>query len=125
MTDQPFDLTPFVNEFDMNMTSGLKPVLDSDGETVTYQAFYETDINLDFNIDHETIFKGLADSRAVMKLHQRGKYWFDRAYEIDVTMKSFTASPDGAISADYEGTNIKDLTDYTPLARFLRWILCR
>lgn len=55
-----------------------------------------------------------------------GKYWFDKKWEGEVKLNEIHIDmEDGVVIADFVGRNIKDLTDYRPLARFLRWILRR
>jgi hypothetical protein len=55
-----------------------------------------------------------------------GKYWFDRKWEADVVLESYKINPEThSIEAEYVGRNFVDKTNYSPLARFLRWVLRR
>ena len=127
MTDEPFDLTPFVKSFDLNLKNDLHPKITDDGNLYFWE--YKppsVDINLTFT--NTTLFESMRQAiqgKQVMKMTQRGKYWFDPAFETDVIMTGVTMNADGSYYADYEGVNFVDLTDHRPLARFLRWILRR
>jgi hypothetical protein len=124
--DEPIDLTKFVKSFNLTMESGIKAEV-TDGENLAFlHEFKPVDIDMEFTPNASTI-RQMFDyaSRQVIKMEQHGRFWFDRAFDAEVVMKSLTLEPDGSYSATYESMNIIDKTDYRTLARFLRWILRR
>jgi len=59
----------------------------------------------------------------ITRTEYRGRFWFDERWEVDLKIIG-----DGSIiTVKYAAANnnFVDLTDYRPLARFLRWVLRR
>jgi hypothetical protein len=54
-----------------------------------------------------------------------GKYWFDKRWIADVVMEEIEWNGDENWQVKLKSRNEIDITDYRPLARFLRWILRR
>lgn len=101
-----------------------QPQADGDSFVYTY-SFPETTVDLTINTDFfPQFFEEIKSRKSAMKMTQRGRFWFDKQFDCDVVMTDFEIHGEN-VTANYEGTNIKDLTDYRPLARFLRWILRR
>jgi hypothetical protein len=125
MSDEPFDLTEFVKSFSLKATTS--PInLDNEGLDFVWEYKAPTvDINMEFTADLETIKKLFPEQhKTVVKMKYRGRFWFDPASDVDAIMTDVRMG-ENSITAECIGTNITDLTDYRPLARFLRWILRR
>jgi hypothetical protein len=62
----------------------------------------------------------------ITHMEHRGKFWFDERWEGDVKTERFKLNGNW-VTVEYtaDNENFVDLTDYRPLARFLRWVLRR
>ncbi len=129
MTDELFDISKFVKLFDMTMTTNFKPKT-TDNENLEFVYEYKPPtVDINFEADPAFVLETLgliAERKSVMKMEQRGKYWFDHAYDAEIVMKQVQYEPEtGKMTAEYESGKINDLTDRGLTARFLRWILRR
>lgn len=123
MTDEPFDFTDLVKSFEMTYKSGVTTKQGEGGNLYFHEYQFPT-TKIQMTVDPVFVFETIKQERGLIRMTHTGKYWFDKSFEADVTMADLKVG-NSNIDATYEGTNIKDLTDYSPLARFLRWILRR
>lgn len=130
MSDNVFDITEFVNTFDLKMETGMQK--QTDGDDFVYEYSFKpsvsVDIGLTFDKDvvaHEILQKQIKE-KAVMKMEQRGKYWFDKSFTADVEITDIALDRETLeATATYKGMNVVNTTNHKPLARFLRWVLRR
>ena len=122
MNGKYIDITKYIKAFDLQMKMGPTPQQPDRGNFVWSYVSPTVDANLKDTDILETL---KPEIKSVMKMEQRGKYWFDKSFEVDVKMSGFTLNPDGNYSATYEGMNFIDTSNKGVLARFLRWILRR
>lgn len=127
MSEEYFDLTPFVNAFHLETKTTI-PTVEDGVFTYEWKSLITTDIN--FTISGEfmesELFQKPFEHKSVMKMVHSGKFWFDRKFRADVIMKSFDLDDKtGEMTAVYDGMNIVDLSNNGYLARFLRWVLRR
>lgn len=122
---ESFDLTPFVESLNMSYT-----VIPSDNENTYIRGFAfaptETIEVVLGPMEAAGIELLLPRPQGIVRLEQRGKYWFDRMLDMSVAMKDLQINKEtGEVTATYVSTNITDHSSQNWLARFLRWLLRR
>lgn len=128
MTDEPLDITNDVKSFDLIFSTGLNLADPKTGEsnTFTWNFTPQGQPEIKFTVEASDIPTLMNwDGQQVMKMENKGKYWFDTHFTADVIMTDLQIAEDGTITARYLGVNIKDLTNRSIFARFLRWLLRR
>lgn len=126
MTDEPnyVDLTNYVKAFDLLIKTDLPQ---KDGEVYSYEwTFPKTEINMtidgDFILDD---FQKSISNEAIMKMTNRGRWWFDVSFDADVIMTGIKLQEDGTATATYKSMRIVDHTPRWWFPNLLRWIFRR
>jgi hypothetical protein len=69
--------------------------------------------------------RDIAPKESISHVEYSGKYWFDTKWEADASVGEFTIYRDRGdhLTFTFNGSNFVDHTNYSLLARFLRWLL--
>ena len=120
------DITNFVESFSLLTKTEIKPIKSNEGYTYSFDCSSPV-INIDMTLDAEKTSAHIWDGmeKKVVKMSNRGKFWFDKSFDADVVMTDLVINKDGSCDAIYNSINIVDTTEKGLVARFLRWLLKR
>lgn len=121
MTDEPTNFSDILNAFQGNLEHSLPS--NEYGYSWEFKSPAISE-ELTFTVNEKFLRQHWIPIGHPLKFTHNGKYWFDKKFEFVGYYKSVEIEGN-SINAELVSNEWKDLTDYRPLARFLRWVLRR